>query len=177
MQEFFHLIAEAPLHVGFGIATGRRYEEVVRIMEELDIPQPEVLITAVGTEIYYGKNLTPDRSWQKHIDFRWEPERIREVLDGLDGFFRQPDHEQSAFKVSYQLDPAVAPKVEPDQADSARERLAGQGGPVARDVPRRHPDPRGQRGERAPHGLQVELSRWSTFSWPAIRATTRGCSR
>ncbi len=111
MQEFFHLIAEAPLHVGFGIATGRRYEEVVRIIQELDIPQPEVLITAVGTDIYYGKNHTPDRSWQKHIDFRWEPERIREMLDGLDGFFRQPDHEQSAFKVSYQLDPAVAPKV------------------------------------------------------------------
>jgi sucrose-phosphate synthase len=111
MQEFFHLIAEAPLHVGFGIATGRRYEEVVRLLQDLDVPQPEVLITSVGTEIYYGKNHTLDRSWQKHIGFRWEPERIREMLDGLEGFFRQEDHEQSAFKVSYRLDPEKAPKV------------------------------------------------------------------
>ena len=111
MQEFFRLIAEAPLHVGFGIATGRRYEEVMRMIHDLDIPRPEVLITSVGTEIYYGKNFTMDRSWHKHIGFRWEPERVREVLDGQPGFYRQPDHEQSAFKVSYQIDPAVSPKV------------------------------------------------------------------
>ncbi|NCD22668.1 MAG: HAD-IIB family hydrolase [Spartobacteria bacterium] len=111
LHEFFRLIAEAPLNVGFGIATGRRYEEVVRMIQELDVPHPEVLITSVGTEIYYGKNYTMDKSWQKHIGFQWEPERVREVLDGLDGFFRQADHEQSAYKVSYQIDPAKAPKL------------------------------------------------------------------
>ena len=111
MQEFFRLIAEAPLHVGFGIATGRRFEEVARMLQELDIPRPEVLITSVGTEIYYGKNFTMDRSWQKHILFGWEPERVRAVLDGREGFYLQPEHEQSAFKVSYQIDPAVAPKL------------------------------------------------------------------
>ncbi len=109
MQEFFQLIAEAPLNIGFGIATGRRYEEVVRMIQEMDIPHPEVLITSVGTEIYYGKNYTMDKSWQKHIDFRWEPDRVREMLDGIEGFYRQPDHEQSAYKVSYKIDPAVAP--------------------------------------------------------------------
>jgi len=111
MHEFFQMIAEAPLNVGFGIATGRRYEEVVRMIQDLDIPRPEVLITSVGTEIYYGKNHTLDRSWNKHIDFRWEPDRVREMLDGREGMYRQPDNEQSAFKVSYKIDPAVAPKV------------------------------------------------------------------
>lgn len=111
MHEFFRLIAEAPLNVGFGIATGRRYEEVVRMIQEMDMPHPEVLITSVGTEIYYGKNFTMDKSWQKHIDFQWDPEHVREVLDGLEGFFRQADHEQSAYKVSYQIDPAKAPNL------------------------------------------------------------------
>lgn len=111
MQEFFNLIAAAPVNVGFGIATGRRYEEVVRMIQELEIPQPEVLITSVGTEIYYGKNHTMDKSWLKHIDNRWEPDRVREMLDGLEGFGRQPDHEQSAFKVSYQIDPERSPKL------------------------------------------------------------------
>ncbi len=110
MFEFFQLIDEAPLNVGFGVATGRRYEDVVRMISELGLPQPELMITAVGTEVYYGRNFTVDRSWRKHIDFRWEPERVREVLEAIPGCFPQPEHEQSAFKVSYQLDPAVAPR-------------------------------------------------------------------
>jgi sucrose-phosphate synthase len=176
MQEFFQLIAEAPLHVGFGIATGRRYEEVVRMLQELDMPQPEVLITAVGTEIYYGKHHTPDRSWRKHIDFRWEPDRVREMLDGLEGVLPQPEHEQSAFKVSYQIDPAAAPKV------NGIKRILRENGLQAKVV--------------MSHGMFVDViptragsgvacatsptsgtSRWSRSWWRGIRATTKGCCR
>lgn len=104
MQDFFKLIAAAEENIGFGIATGRRYEDVLQLIEEHGIPRPEVLIAAVGTEIYYGKNLTPDKSWQKQIDFRWEPERVREILNGMDGLFEQKTCEQSAYKVSYEID-------------------------------------------------------------------------
>ena len=111
MHEFFELIAQAEEHVGFGIATGRRYEDVLTLMEDYHIPQPEVLITSVGTEIYYGKNFTMDKSWQKHIDFRWEPEKIHEVLDDIDGLYLQDEHEQSTYKISYKADFSVAPNV------------------------------------------------------------------
>jgi len=111
MEEFFKLISEAEDNIGFGIATGRRYEVVMQLMEEKGIPNPEVLITSVGTEIYYGKNYTLDTSWQKHIDFRWEPNRIREVLDPVEGFYYQQGSEQSKFKVSYEIDFKVAPRL------------------------------------------------------------------
>lgn len=111
MEDFFKLISEAEDNIGFGIATGRRYEEVIKLMEANSIPQPEVLITSVGTEIYYGKNYTRDRSWLKHINFRWDPELIRSVLDGIDGLHIQADTEQSTFKVSYEVDASVAPKI------------------------------------------------------------------
>jgi sucrose-phosphate synthase len=111
MQDFFKLIAEAEDHIGFGIATGRRYEDVIQLMEEYEIPHPEVLITSAGTEIYYGKNYTMDKSWQKHIDFHWEPEKIRDVLNGIDGLFIQEDNEQSTYKISYQVDFEIAPNV------------------------------------------------------------------
>ncbi|HAV12503.1 MAG TPA: HAD family hydrolase, partial [Opitutae bacterium] len=110
MQDFFKLMSEAEDNIGFGIATGRRYEEVIALMDEYEIPQPEVLITSVGTEIYYGKNYTLDKSWQKHIDFRWEPDRIREVLLGIEGLHLQEDREQSKYKISFGIDPTVAPK-------------------------------------------------------------------
>ena len=111
MRAFFERIEETETAVGFGIATGRRFEEVIRIMDEYDMPQPEVLITSVGTEIYYGKNLTPDASWRKHIDFRWEPEKIRETLDDLTGLYPQEEHEQSTFKISYGIDFTESPSL------------------------------------------------------------------
>ncbi|MDQ8207473.1 HAD-IIB family hydrolase [Coraliomargarita sp. SDUM461003] len=111
MEDFFRLISEAEDNIGFGIATGRRYEDVLPLMESLNIPNPEVLITSVGTEIYYGKNYTLDTSWRKHIDFRWAPQRIHEVLDPVDGLYLQEESEQSTFKVSYKVDFSVAPKL------------------------------------------------------------------
>lgn len=111
MREFFQLITDAEDNIGFGIATGRRHDDVIQLMKDYDIPQPEVLITAVGTEIYYGKNQTMDRRWQKHIDFRWEPDRVHEVLDSIEGLYPQEDHEQSAYKISYKADFSVAPKL------------------------------------------------------------------
>ena len=111
MHNFFHLISEAEDNIGFGIATGRRYEEVMQLMEEYQIPQPEVLITSVGTEIYYGKRYTKDTSWEKHINFRWNPKKVREVLDSIDGFYLQGDRQQSTYKVSYEVDFAKAPKL------------------------------------------------------------------
>ncbi len=111
MQRFFDLITQTDENIGFGIATGRRYEEVLAIMEEFSIPHPEVLITAVGTEIYYGKNLTADKSWRKHIDFRWEPDRIRSVLADVEGLFEQAPENQSPFKISFEYDASVAPGI------------------------------------------------------------------
>ncbi len=111
MHEFFRLIAGAEEKIGFGIATGRRYEDVMEFMSTHDIPQPEVLITSVGTEIYYGRHFIMDKSWHRHIRFRWEPDRIREALDGRDGFYPQEEHEQSPFKVSYRVDFGAAPNL------------------------------------------------------------------
>jgi sucrose-phosphate synthase len=110
MHDFFRLIAETDENIGFGIATGRRYEDVRDLMAANEIPNPEVLITSVGTEIYYGKNYTLDTSWQKHINFRWDPDRIRETLSGIEGFFIQEANEQSKYKISYRVDFSIAPK-------------------------------------------------------------------
>ncbi|MEM1158886.1 MAG: HAD-IIB family hydrolase [Verrucomicrobiota bacterium] len=111
MQEFFELITNAAGNIGFGIATGRRYREVKELMDELNIPKPEVMVTSVGTKIYYGKD-TLDQSWNQHISHRWEPDRIRSVLGEVEGLFMQEGSEQSTFKISYDYDAEVAPKPE-----------------------------------------------------------------
>jgi len=97
---------------GFGIATGRRLESALQVLEEWSVPMPDVLITAVGTEIYYSPKLMPDRGWRQHIAYRWQPDQLREVMDELPGLTLQRESEQREFKLSYDvIDPRAAPKI------------------------------------------------------------------
>ncbi|MEJ2059701.1 MAG: HAD-IIB family hydrolase [Gammaproteobacteria bacterium] len=98
--------------VSFGVATGRRVELTLEALREWSVPVPDVMITSVGTEIYYGPNLTPDKGWAQHIDYRWEPERLRQLLDELPGLDLQPQVDQRRFKVSYFVDVGRAPPMD-----------------------------------------------------------------
>lgn len=111
LREFCEMIHAADHQVGFGIATGRRLDSTLSLIKELDLPMPDLLECAVGTELYYGENLTPDRSWRKQISYHWKPEAIRDLLDNEEGFYPQPEHEQSEFKISYELDTKVTPSI------------------------------------------------------------------
>ena len=97
--------------MGFGIATGRRIESAVKILKEWDVPLPDVLVTSVGTEIYYGVSMEMDSGYQHHLDYRWEPDALREALQGLPGLRMQAASEQRRFKISYFMDPVKAPSL------------------------------------------------------------------
>ena len=93
--------------MGFGIATGRRLDRALGLLEDLGLPRPDMVSTDVGTQFHYGENLTPDRSWQKSIGYAWQPDRIREVLDSLPGLFPQAEENQSEYKISYEVDTSI----------------------------------------------------------------------
>jgi sucrose-phosphate synthase len=93
----------------FGIATGRRLDAALRLMKRYGIPQPDILITSLGTEICYAPRLTRDSAWAEHIDHLWKPRAIIRTLVDLPGIKLQPKAEQSRFKISYYIDPEQAP--------------------------------------------------------------------
>ena len=93
----------------FGIATGRRLDAALRMMKRYGIPQPDILVTSLGTEIYYAPRLTRDIAWAEHIDHLWKPRAITRALVDLPGIKMQPKAEQSRFKISYYIDPEQAP--------------------------------------------------------------------
>lgn len=93
----------------FGIATGRRRDSAIQVMKKHAIPMPNVLITSLGTEIYYNPNLVEDAAWKRHIDYLWNPPVIRRALKELPGMKLQPRLEQNRFKISYFIDPQIAP--------------------------------------------------------------------
>ena len=112
LTDFSHIIRAQRKSATFGIATGRRLDSALRIIKRYRIPQPDVLITSLGTEIHYAPNLTTNTAWRKHIDHLWTPQVVRRTLAELPGIKLQPKGEQSRFKISYFIDPGQAPSVD-----------------------------------------------------------------
>lgn len=110
LHEFLDWLAEHRWSCAFGIATGRVANSAVKALRQWGIPRPDVLITAVGSEIYYGKDrLIEDAGWRRAIDHRWDRERLREVLEGVPGLRLQPRSTQRPHKLSYFVEPDEAP--------------------------------------------------------------------
>jgi sucrose-phosphate synthase len=112
LRRFIEVIRGNRKQAAFGIATGRRLNSALRVLRRHDIPRPDVLITSIGTDIYYAPNLTRDTRWREHIDQAWNPRTIRRLLAELPGLEYQPMCEQGQFKISYYYDPAIAPSPE-----------------------------------------------------------------
>ncbi|PHQ34925.1 HAD family hydrolase [Rhodopirellula bahusiensis] len=111
LADFVDLLNTAGRDVGFGIDTGRSLDEAMSLITKLNLPRPDVLSAAVGTELYYGQDLTPDLSWRKQIKHHWQPKLVHDVLDEVPGLFLQKDKDQSEFKISYRIDPEASPSV------------------------------------------------------------------
>ncbi|WP_295879571.1 HAD family hydrolase [uncultured Thiohalocapsa sp.] len=112
LADFIRVIRENRKCTSFGIATGRRLDSALATMRRYGIPRPDVLITGLGTEIYYAPQLTRDYAWSRYIDYLWYPRRVRDALADLPGIERQPRTEQSRFKVSFYIDPEVSPSLD-----------------------------------------------------------------
>ena len=96
----------------FGIATGRRLDSALKVMKKYGIPEPDVLITSGGSEIYYAPKLTEDTAWKQHIEKQWTPNIIKRIMKDFPGIKPQENSEQGRFKISYFIDQNQAPPME-----------------------------------------------------------------
>ena len=112
LKELVNVLAEKRKNISFCIATGRRLDSALRVLRQHNIPQPDALITSMGTEIYYSPELTKDVAWTNHINYLWNRQRVVSLLTELSGLTLQPKEQQSAYKISYFYDPNVAPSVD-----------------------------------------------------------------
>jgi sucrose-phosphate synthase len=105
LSEFLTLLQKNREHIGFGLATGRTIESATQFLKKQHVPLPDVLITAVGAEIYYGKNLHHGRGWETHISAKWNRDKIVDLLKELAFVKYQPAEAQRPFKISYEIKP------------------------------------------------------------------------
>lgn len=105
LEELAEFLRENHGRLGFGIATGRTIDSALQILGEHNLPEPDLMITSVGAEVYYGAKRHPDKGWAAHLSNHWNRQRVRDILDGLDFLEYQEEDTQRPFKISYNMDP------------------------------------------------------------------------
>ncbi|MCW8840434.1 MAG: HAD-IIB family hydrolase [Gammaproteobacteria bacterium] len=111
LKQLLRRLKEAGDRVAFGVATGRRLDSALKVLDEWGVPMPDLLITSVGSEIHYGNGLVEDQGWARHINYQWKPETLKKALVGAPGLRLQPKVDQRRFKLSYFVDPEKMPNV------------------------------------------------------------------
>jgi sucrose-phosphate synthase len=105
------MLRERPPSDGFGVATGRHLPSALEVLRQWRVPLPDVLITAVGSEIHYGPDVRPDVGWQRHIQHLWRRDALAALFEDLPGLTLQSDDQQSEYKLSFNVDPATMPSL------------------------------------------------------------------
>ncbi|MBE8970499.1 sucrose-phosphate phosphatase [Nostocales cyanobacterium LEGE 12452] len=82
-------------------STGRSLFLYKKLTDEKALLEPDVLICAVGTEIYYSSSNTLDSKWSNHLSEGWNRDLIVEISKAFAELKPQPESEQRPFKVSY----------------------------------------------------------------------------
>lgn len=88
--------------------TGRSLTLYQELTKQKHLLEPDALVTAVGTEIYYKIGDPPDPSWSEKLSVGWNRDLVVSTASQFADLLPQPDSEQRPFKVSYFLSEAVA---------------------------------------------------------------------
>lgn len=104
-------------------ATGRSLFLYRVLTTEKPLLQPDALITAVGTELYFdpGED-TFDSEWAEKLSKGWDRDLVVATAAHYADLVPQPDSEQRPFKVSYYLTEEAAVEVLPRLESLLQER-------------------------------------------------------
>ncbi len=99
-------VIEANRHrIGFGVATGRTVKSAREFLKENGVPTPDIIISSVGSAIFYGNDDIPGQGWATHISSQWNRDKIVQLLKAFPFLTIQEEAAQRRFKVSYYMEP------------------------------------------------------------------------
>ncbi|MCP4049799.1 MAG: HAD-IIB family hydrolase [bacterium] len=103
LKRFLEWLEQNRSRVGFGVATGRNINSTLQVLSENNVPMPDIIISSVGTEIYYhfSGRLISDNRWAISLKNKWDPEKIKEIMRQFDFLTTQKDNR--CYKISYYI--------------------------------------------------------------------------
>jgi sucrose-phosphate synthase len=105
LDELLKFLKKHRKTIGFGVATGRTIDSVRAYLKETGVYSPDIIISSVGAEIYYGKNIHFAKGWATHISAKWDREKIVNTLKEFSFLTYQEEATQRRYKVSYNMRP------------------------------------------------------------------------
>ena len=109
-----------PRGLMFAVATGRSAPEARRVLREWQLPEPDLFITSVGSEIWRRDGqggLTLCGEYADHLSGDWDRDAVTATLQGT-GIAWQPHYEQRRWKLSLLGDAGDATAVARALADA-----------------------------------------------------------
>lgn len=104
LEEFKEILRTRGHKFVFGLATGRSLSMVRDVLEEYEVPLPDLVISSVGASIYYGLDVNLlDKGWQQHIKFRWQRDQIERAALKCPGLELQEEIHQKPCKISFYI--------------------------------------------------------------------------
>ncbi|MBP0614421.1 HAD-IIB family hydrolase [Jiella mangrovi] len=89
----------------FAVATGRSLHSALSILEQQNAPNPKIIISSVGTEIYLldgnGVTYRRDDDWSRIIARGWNRKAVAEAMADFETIVPQAPLEQRNYKLSY----------------------------------------------------------------------------
>lgn len=103
-------------------ATGRSRALYQELKEEKQLLEPDALVAAVGTEIYYPDRESPDPAWAETLSRGWDREAVSAIAGQFSALVPQPASEQRPFKISFFLEKDAALELLPNLEGLFQER-------------------------------------------------------
>lgn len=103
-------------------STGRSPISYARLTEERSLLEPDLLVCAVGTEIYHRGSTIADEEWSAKLLHGWDRETIVALGAHYADLMPQPDSEQRRFKVSYLVTEQAAAEIIPQLEHQLRDQ-------------------------------------------------------
>lgn len=89
LQMLLDFYTNQPYEVSLVYITGRHYQSALTLIDEENLPVPDVLITDVGTAIYIGESLAQDVIWSQRLEQSWMPKKIDAIARQISGLVSQ----------------------------------------------------------------------------------------
>jgi len=102
LEELINSLKQRKKGTVFAVASGRHSDLVQDAIKKYKFPQPDIIISSVGSEIFYRcPDLLEDKAWANFLRKHWKRAAIVQQLENVSWLRPQEEEAQKEFKISY----------------------------------------------------------------------------